>query len=140
MIVSRPDKDGQTLLNAVITQKRALPTIRRIVEVGANPMTLDGSSTTSGHLALRLDRKDIAWMFLTLWKLREDLGNVRSLQDSKNSVTWGTTHGSRMGGIVLNFILCKILLHIFRGKGDDSLYFALFPRLCFFPIIHFADT
>jgi hypothetical protein len=77
MIVSRPDKDGQTLLNAVITQKRALPTIRRIVEVGANPMTLDGSSTTNGHLALRLERKDIAsWMFLTLWKLREDLGNV----------------------------------------------------------------
>jgi hypothetical protein len=53
MIASRPDKDGQTLLNAVITEKRTLPPIRRIVEAGANPMTLDGSGTTSAHLTLR---------------------------------------------------------------------------------------
>jgi hypothetical protein len=74
MIASQPDKDGQTLLNAVINQKRALPTIRRIVEAGADPMMLDGSGTTSVHLALRLERKDIAWMLLTLWKTKRGFG------------------------------------------------------------------
>jgi hypothetical protein len=74
MIASRPNKDGQTLLNAVITEKRALPPIRRIVEAGANPMTLDGNGTTSAHLTLRLEKKDIAWMLLTLWKTKRGFG------------------------------------------------------------------
>jgi len=70
----RPDNDGQTLLNAVISQQRAPATIRMIVEAGANPMLLDASGTTAVHLALRLERKDIAWMLLTLWKTKQGFG------------------------------------------------------------------
>ena len=65
-----PDADGQTILNIIVGQQRALPTIRRMVEAGADPMTIDGSGVTSVHLALRLERKDIAWLLLTLWKTK----------------------------------------------------------------------
>lgn len=68
--VAEPDADGQTILNIIVGQQRALPTIRRIVEAGADPMTIDASGTTSVHLALRLERKDIAWLLLTLWKTK----------------------------------------------------------------------
>jgi hypothetical protein len=37
-------------------------------------MTLNGSGTTSVHLALRLERKDIAWMLLTPWKTKKGFG------------------------------------------------------------------
>jgi ankyrin repeat protein len=72
--VDRPDKDGQTLLNVIISQQRAPATIRMIVEAGANPMLLDASGTTAVHLALRLERKEIAWMLLTLWKTKRGFG------------------------------------------------------------------
>jgi len=68
--VDQPDKDGQTLLNTIISQQRAPATIRMIVEAGANPMLLDASGSTAVHLALRLERRDIAWMLLTLWKTK----------------------------------------------------------------------
>jgi hypothetical protein len=45
-----------------------------IVEAGANPMLPDASGTTAVHLALRLERKDIAWMLLTLWKTKQGFG------------------------------------------------------------------
>ena len=37
-------------------------------------MLLDASGTTAVHLALRLERKDIAWMLLTLWKTKLGFG------------------------------------------------------------------
>jgi ankyrin repeat protein len=73
--LSQPDKDGQTLLNVIISQQRAPETIRMIFEAGADPMLLDASGTTSVHLALRLERKDIAWMLLTLWKHKRGFGD-----------------------------------------------------------------
>ena len=51
-----------------------MPTIRMIVEEGANLMLLDESGTTAVHLALRLERKDIAWTLLTLWKTKQGFG------------------------------------------------------------------
>jgi len=72
--IDQPDGDGQTLLNVIISQQRAPATIRMIVEAGANPMLLDASGTTAVHLALRLERKDIAWMLLTLWKTKRGFG------------------------------------------------------------------
>jgi hypothetical protein len=72
--LDRPDRDGQTILNAVISQGRAPATIRMIVEAGANPMLLDASGTTAVHLALGIERKDIAWMLLTLWKKNRGFG------------------------------------------------------------------
>lgn len=54
----------------IVGQQRALPTIRRIVEAGADPMTIDGSGITSVHLAPRLEQKDIARLLLTLWETR----------------------------------------------------------------------
>jgi hypothetical protein len=72
--LGRPDRDGQTILNAVISQRRAPATIRMIVEAGANPMHLDASGTSAVHLALRMERKDIAWILLTLWKTNRGLG------------------------------------------------------------------
>jgi hypothetical protein len=71
--VNVPDADGQTILNLIVGQQRALPTIRKIVEAGADPMTIDGDGITSVHLALRLERKDIAWLLLTLWKTKRSL-------------------------------------------------------------------
>jgi ankyrin repeat protein len=72
--VDRPDSDGQTILNAVISQQRAPATIRMIVEAGADPILLDASGATAVHLALRMERRDIAWMLLTLWKTKRGFG------------------------------------------------------------------
>jgi len=72
--VAEPDADGQTILNIIVGQQRALPTIRRMVEAGADPMMIDASGMTSVHLALQLERKDIAWLLLTLWKTKRGFG------------------------------------------------------------------
>jgi hypothetical protein len=73
--VDKPDADGQTILNIMDQQRRALPTIRRIVEARADPIMIDANGTTSVHLALDIERKDIAWLLLTLWKTKRDFGD-----------------------------------------------------------------
>jgi hypothetical protein len=45
-----------------------------IVEAGADPILLDASGATAVHLALRMERRDIAWMLLTLWKTKRGFG------------------------------------------------------------------
>jgi ankyrin repeat protein len=69
--VDRPDADGNLLLHGVVAQQRAVPTVRKILEAGADPTQVDASGFTSVHLALRLERKDIAWALLTWWKTRK---------------------------------------------------------------------
>jgi hypothetical protein len=83
--VAEPDADGQTMLNIIVGQQRALPTIQRIVEAEADPMTIDANGITSVHLALRLERKDIAWLLLTLWKTQRGFGDAAGMAGS-NSV------------------------------------------------------
>jgi hypothetical protein len=56
-----------------------------MVEAGADPMMIDGSGITSVHLALRLERKDIAWLLLTLWKTKRGF-NDGSCPVGSNSV------------------------------------------------------
>jgi hypothetical protein len=83
--VAEPDADGQTILNIFVAQQRALPTIRRIVEAGADPMTIDANGTTSVHLALRLERKDIAWLLLTLWKMKRGFSDAAGAAGSNSA-------------------------------------------------------
>jgi ankyrin repeat protein len=68
--VNRADADGNFLLHSIVAQQRAVPTVRKILEAGADPAQIDASGTTSVHLALRLERKDIAWALLTWWKTK----------------------------------------------------------------------
>jgi ankyrin repeat protein len=68
--IDRPDADGNFLLHGVVAQQRAVPTVRRILEAGADPAQIDESGITSVHIALNLERKDIAWVLLKTWKMR----------------------------------------------------------------------
>jgi hypothetical protein len=70
--VDRPDAEGKFLLHSLVRQRfRGVHIIRSILEAGADPAQLDTNDTTAIHLALSLERKDVAWALLTWWKTKK---------------------------------------------------------------------